>query len=410
MTSRFVALWRWSVHTSKSRRRGVLRACVVVILAAALLSPSSFALRGAQGPLPRAAPERAAIAQIRSLDLAVPQGAGSATVPLESQITITAGGTYSGDWVSTNDVPAVLVSTSEPVTIIDSTVTNVSTDFPLIQAPIGTRVNLTLVRVTGYGGSGRFLEAEGFKSVTVRNCSLFGTGGIYLISPVEAASVKIVRNRVRNIQGGSTLRQFLQFNRVTTATAEVAWNEVVNRYGQSDIEDGISVYKSSNVVIHDNYLQGGYPRHYTWAYSGTGIVLADDGGNFNRAYSNQIVDWTNVGVGIVAGHDNSMTNNRVVSDGRLSDGTTDLLAANVGLVVHNLYRDGEWANNRAIGNTVGWIRFRRQRHDMWLPDAPHGENLKNMSLRKTVSRASELSEYKLWLSKLAAKKIRIGAA
>ena len=92
-------------------------------------------------------------------------------------------------------------------------------------------------------------------------------------------------------------------------------------YGQSAIEGGTSVYKSSNVVIHDNYLQGGYPARFTDPYTGAGIVLSCSGGNFNRAYDNQIVDWTNVRLRIVAGHDNSLTNNRVISDGKLGGST-----------------------------------------------------------------------------------------
>ena len=270
-------------------------------------------------------------------------------------IVITAGGTYSGTWISTTAAPAVLIATSEPVTIVNSTVGNVTFDYPMIQSVVGTEANLTLVRVTGYGGSARFLEAEGFKSITVRNCTLNKTGGIYLISPVEGARVSVTRNRARNIQRGNTIRQFLQLNRVTTATVDVSWNEVINAYGQSEIEDGISVYKSSNAVVHDNYLQGGYPRHHDWSYSGTGIVLSDDGGDYNRAYSNQIVSWTNAGIGIVAGHDNSVAGNRIVSSGRLRDGVTTLQAANVGIVVWNLYKDPTWANNRATGNSVGWM-------------------------------------------------------
>jgi hypothetical protein len=330
--------------------------------------------------------------------------------PPSGPITITTGGTYTGNWTSTDSTPAVTVTTSQPVTIVNSTVTNLSVDAPLIKVTAGTQANVTLDHVTGRGGPGRFLTAEGFKSITVRNCTLDKTSGIDLRSPVASASVVVTRNRARNMQKGSSLRQFLQFNRVTTATVDVSWNEVINVFGQSGIEDGISVYKSSNVVIHDNYLQGGYPANAGDKYSGTGIVLSDDGGDYNRAYNNQIVDWTNAGIGIVAGHDNSLTNNRVVSDGYLDDGVTRLAAANVGVVVWNPYNDATFANNRATGNVIGWMRAgtRMRRNDMWFPLTSRDYPL-NVRIGRRVTRSSEIREHKRWVAKLSRNGIQIGA-
>ncbi len=34
-------------------------------------------------------------------------------------IVISAGGTYTGNWISTSSMPAVLIATSEPVTIVN---------------------------------------------------------------------------------------------------------------------------------------------------------------------------------------------------------------------------------------------------------------------------------------------------
>ena len=278
---------------------------------------------------------------------------------------------------------------------------------PLIEVPAGTEADVTVMNVTGHGGSGRFLVAEGFRSITIRNCALDRTGGIYLVSPVASANVVVTQNRARNIQKGSGLKQFLQFNGVTSATVDVSWNEVINVYGKSEVEDNISIYKSSNVVVHDNYIQGAYPRNYTHEFSGSGIVLGDDGGSFNRVYRNQIVDTTNVGIGIVGGHDNEIRGNRVVSDGKLDNGTP-LVAANVGVVVWDAYRDPEWANNRATGNTIAWVNAGRYRHDMWFPHAPSGDYGLNTRMRSRVSHATEVNEFRRWVKKRAANGIRIG--
>ncbi len=126
----------------------------------------------------------------------------------------------------------------------------------MIQSVFGTEANLTLVRVTGCGGPARFLEAEGFKSITVRMHAQQDRRDLSHQPGRGGAGVGDKKPGEKHPER-EHVRQFLQLNRVTTATVDVSWNEVINAYGQSEIEDGISVYKSSNAVIHDNYLQGG---------------------------------------------------------------------------------------------------------------------------------------------------------
>ena len=200
-----------------------------------------------------------------------------------------------------------------------------------LRSPDGAQANVTVTGVTGHGGNGRFLVAQGFKSITVRNCTLDKTSGIYLISPVASASVTVARNKARNIQTGYSIRQFVQFNRVTTVSeAIVEWNEVVNEYGQSEIEDGVSVYMVLQRHDPKQLHQGRLPRAPHGSLLGCGIVLGDEHKRKIRAHDNQIVDYTNVGIGIVAGRDNKVYNNRIVSDGKMDDGVTQFNAANNG--------------------------------------------------------------------------------
>ena len=64
-------------------------------------------------------------------------------------------------------------------------------------------------------------------------------------------------------------------------------------------------------------------------------------------YANQVVDTTNAGIGIAGGWNNKVHDNRIVSDGKLDDGTP-LAAANVGLFVWNMYGDPGWARQRRL--------------------------------------------------------------
>ena len=290
------------------------------------------------------------------------------------------------------------------MTIKDSLIENLSGG-PLIQSDLGLATNVVLERVTGRGGSGRFYNSENIKSLTIRNCTLDKTGGIYVLKAQPGATILITRNKARNIQYGGSLRQFVQFNQVTTAAIDVSWNEVINVFGQSRVEDNVSVFESAFAKIHDNYIQGGLPDHCGRGFSGSGIML-DSGAHDNEVWNNQIVETTNTGIGIASGWDNKVHDNRLVFDGKLDDGTT-LAAANVGVYVWNYDSNPNWANNSAWGNVVGWINAAGSRNDWWLPNC--SGNCANTSLGGTLDHSRELAEYQSWLGKLAANAITVGA-
>ena len=270
-------------------------------------------------------------------------------------------------------------------------------------------VNVTIKNVTAFGGSGRFFEAEGFKSVTIRNCTIDKTAGIGLSVPVAGATVVVTRNKQRNVQrdAGGALRQFLQFNQVTNASVDVSWNEIINVFGESSVEDVISVYRSAHVRAHDNYIQGGYPATLAGEYSGGGITI-EEGSYDNEIRNNVVVDAINVGIGIAGGHDNLVSGNKVVSDGRLEGGAL-FAAANVGLVVWNSNSDPAFANNHATGNTVGWVRYDGKRNNMWFRDAPFSDYALNVEMPDSITDSTENTEWSVWLAKLGANGIKVGA-
>jgi Right handed beta helix region len=334
--------------------------------------------------------------------VAVLAGAAAAAPSASGPITITSGGTYSGEWISTTSEPAVRITTTEPVTIARSTVRSTSSG-PLIRAHRGARV--TMVNVTGIGRTGRFFAADDIQALTVRNCTIVRTSGIYLAGALSDARVSVTRNRQHNVQADpGTNTVFVQFNGITSARLEVAWNQVVNDFGRSGVEDVISVYESAFARIHDNYIEGGYPASPTSEYSGSGITI-EHGSHDNEVYSNQVVDTTNAGIGIAGGRDNRIHSNRLVFDGRLDDGTR-LAAANVGLYVWNSVGDPNWANNQAWNNASAWVSASGRRADWWIPHC--SGNCRNARLRGVVDRKREQAEYRLWLEKLAAAKVKVG--
>jgi hypothetical protein len=271
---------------------------------------------------------------------------------------------------------------------------------------VGAGANVAVDHVTGNGGTGRFFIGENIKSVTIRNCSLNKTSGIYVLSAQPGASIQITRNRQSNIQSPGGARQFAQFDKVTTASIDVSWNEVINTFGESAAEDVISLYQSAFAKVHDNYIRGAYPGSASAGFSGSGVMVDGNGAHDNEIYSNQIVETTNAGVGVSAGWNNKVHDNRLVFDGKLDDGTP-LAASNIGVYVWNSNPDPGWSNNQAYGNVVGWVNSSGARNDWWLPDC--SGNCTNSAVSGAVNHATEVAEWTSWNAKIAANGVQVGA-
>lgn len=363
-------------------------------------------------------------------------------------ITITQGGTYSGNWKSLDpDTPAVRVNTSEPVVIQNSTIRSGG---DLIKA-VGPS-NVTVRDTRGYGLNpnevgrfpGRFFNASGFANVVLENNYFEGTSGINLYdysgNGTSNQTVKVLRNSAKNIDGrysdgnsgfspsGFHRVQFVQLNKVKDVTnAEIAWNQIVNEPGKSRVEDNISVYRSTGtqgnpILIHDNYVQGAYPTRPTVdGYSGGGIITDGstctlaDATAFVRIFNNQVVSTSNYGIAIYSGHDNEIYSNRVISSGYLPDGSY-IAAQNVGIYVADMTdnRDcGTWYNNHAHDNTIGWVNKKSRydysdyRNDMWFP-VDGSDYARNTSLPNLILRDTEAEELTRWQTKVASASVVFG--
>jgi parallel beta-helix repeat protein len=377
-----------------------------------------------------------------------PAPAQPGTVQYSGPITITKGGTYSGNWENTQNKAAVLIQTSEPVTIINS---NIRSRGNLIS---GFANNLTVLNTRGYAlnpnvlgrAAGRAVNAEEFLNLRVENSYFEGTTGIYArkFSGNAAAgqTIKILRNQFRNTDGrrsdgnGGYLAQFdvvqaVLFNNVKRLpNVEIAWNEIINEPGKSRTEENINFYVSSGTPsspfrIHDNYIQGAYNLSPVTDgnYPGGGILVGDgtvtdplDSG-YTRVYNNQVVGTSNHGISIDGGTDNQVYDNRVISSGRLPDGQR-IAAANVGIYVWDLGGGAKQSpsifnNNRMVNNQVGWTRVAANgttsNNASWLPDCGlNGSYCGGNTDLGTITLAMEKQEYQNWLGKLSANSVKVG--
>src|SRR5438094_4486786 len=185
--------------------------------------------------------------------------------PFSKPTVITSSGIYVGSWESLDpNSDAVRINTNQPVDIERSRIRGTGI---LIDAPNNLRHNKLTVRDTsGYGlnpnvpgkAKGRFLEADYFDSLTVENCYLEGTAGMYVHGyqgdGTADQTVTILRNRAQNIDGrwsdgnggyetGLTAYDIVQFFQYDgdadarpPAGGEAAWNEGINEPYVSRVE------------------------------------------------------------------------------------------------------------------------------------------------------------------------------
>jgi hypothetical protein len=389
-----------------------------------------------------------------------------ATLTYQPPITITKGGTYTGNWQSLDpNVAAITINTTEPVMIQNCNLR--SRGHFIMSAPLDhTKLTVRGCRAVGLNPNvigksvGRFVQLVKPDYAIIENNYFKNTAGIWLVeyagNPALGHTIKVRYNRAVNIDGrhsdgkGGYLKgikdwsmvSFMAFNQQRGIPGmEVAWNEVINYPYQSAMEDVMSGYMSggtptSPLRIHDNYIQGTYGNNplnpaapgEDGFYSGAAIQLGDNYDNkdigYTWAYRNQIVGNSGGAIGISGGHDTRVFNNRVVSSGALANGKR--WAWGGGLAVWDYYKsigqsNGEYYyNNRAYNNVTGVVMgFRadqngqKQRGDTWFPDCVTNADgssqcTGNKMLPDPITHQTEQNEYILWQKKVADAGVKIG--
>lgn len=300
-------------------------------------------------------------------------------------IQITTGGTYSGNWSSTDpSKPAVTIRTDQPVTIQDSVINGRGTLIDVSGIKNGANVTIENVTATaldpGVAGAqrGAFVTATKIDSLIVRNCSMTGVSFGIKVHGTEPSTLQITNNSATNLedrasdgQGGfeasrPQLGHFVLFDSVAaTSGAEVAWNKIAQTIGQSSVEDVINLYNSQGsaahpIVVHDNYMEGSSSPVINGHYTGTALITDGSASNgasptaFVQFNANQVVATAGTGVGIAAGHDISATGNRIVSCGITTAGSWYAWGANA-IVIWNYYKSADFYNNTITGTDGGMV-------------------------------------------------------
>lgn len=354
-------------------------------------------------------------------------------------LVITQGGTYSGNYRSTDSsVPVIKIQTTQPV-IIENCILAGAGD--LIDAKNGG-ASIIVRNNKGYGlmqsadniRHGRFVEASSAKSVTIEHNYFESTSGITIYQwsgngtaqqtlTVRYNSAKNIDGRYRN--GGCYLSQFLQQNQVHNLFGcEIAWNQIINEPNKSLVEDNISFYNSggsanSPDLLHDNYIQGAFPfPANATSYNGTGFIIDGDAVAANasayvKAYRNQLVGTSGAGMNIAGGHDIQYYENRVINCGLLPDGSR-VNSSWAAAAIWNAYGLPSTAfyNNSMSNNTIGYYHAGGNTPYPNRQDASPGACVNctgTISLpNRPLTLADEQAEWTLWQQKLSQNGITVG--
>ncbi len=391
----------------------------------------------------------------RGLQASVSANSTIGEVVWSDPIVITEGGTYSGNWQSTDArTPAVTVATTAPVIIENAHIrslgglikTTVAGSDLIVRNSLGVAVNAA---VKGQP-NGIFLEVSSPVRLDVENNYIENAEGGVIVHGYTGnrdgeQTIVIRGNRARNMNGllsdgnggylpgeGANRSQarFIQFDSVQSVPGiDVGWNEVINYPGRSLVEDNIEVYRSGGtpnqpLEIHDTYIQGAYPYKAAQdAYTGGGIKTdAKPGDNaqevpaFNSIHDNQVVGTVNYGIQFAAGHDNVAANDRVISSGLLGDGTR-IAAQHVGMAnadASGAAVSSSMYNNTMRDNLIGWTCWQAScepegyRQDQYFPASPADYSTNSVLTAGQITLDMENNEYQVWVNKMATAGIAVG--
>jgi hypothetical protein len=361
-------------------------------------------------------------------------------------ISITSGGTYSGNWSSTDPkIPAVTILTNEPVVIRNSTLSGRG-DLIIIYGRQGG-ADVTIDNVTGTAldpgvagvARGKFLGAENVSRLSVTHCTMHGVSfGVFVAASPTLESLTIKDNVADNLDdrksdgnSGYLLNQrvlghFIQISGTYSLNGgEIAWNQMINLDGKASIEDLLSFYQGRGATgktfqVHDNYLEGAFATGQTTPYTGTGVQMDGNPNDpssanaFVQIYNNTIVHLAGSGISIAAGHDISVTGNRIVSCGKDISGNWIAGQGSTALVMLNYYQMNQYFNNYMANNSGGLVtpdaNGNPQPGDVYAPSASKdldnvvGTNVFEQPClaRSSLNLAAESIERNRWLNAVAA--------
>lgn len=222
-----------------------------------------------------------------------------------------------------------------------------------------TLTNCSNIRIKNcrfLNGTNRGVYLYNCHNITIKNC-FFSNLVTGVLADHCQGGIVVDHNQFLNMNGPMPAGQYVQFNTVNGAGLSVSYNKGENIFGKGKPEDCINLYKSngttaSPIKVIGNWIRGGGPSG-----SGGGIMLGDNGGSYQIAKDNILVNPGEYGMAIAGGSHISLVNNLIY--GKPQPFT------NVGLYVNAI---GGYAVNKATvkGNRINFFNATAYNNNWWL--------------------------------------------
>jgi nitrous oxidase accessory protein NosD len=215
--------------------------------------------------------------------------------------------------------------------------------------------NITIQNCVLHNSTKDAITLYNCKNVKIVNCYIYKvSAGVYAN---QSTAITVSNNQFLNMQGPYPGGNYVQFDNVNGAGNIINGNKCENVAGQAgDAYDGISLYESngtadSPILVSGNWLRGGGPNTFS-----AGIQLSDNGGSYQIAENNILVNPGSVGIDVASGTNIQVINNKIYSQ--------ESSFANVGIDFWNEYAT-TCAMNTVSGNQVKWTSHLSKENDYW---------------------------------------------
>jgi spherulation-specific family 4 protein len=360
----------------------------------------------------------------------VSDAAATITTPPPScaPITITAGGTYSGCYTSTDvNTPAVAIDTSAPVTITNSVITAAGIGIWGGASPqpdltvTGTTFTATDPGSAPVHQQAIYLDAP--TAATIQNDEFDDGQGILINGEGGTVSpLAVDYNNFENIgkfNESDWLAGAVHTDNLTAPGGTIDWNRVTDHYGSSVVEDVFGLVQTSGTaaspidVGHD-LVNGAYPYSGDGTdYSGTAFDTPDVSGSYINTHDDTAVNYAGSGFAADTGSHVHFTNDTAITDGIADDGTTRVsVSYGDGFTTWNNSDYGSSGPDLYVANsTAGHLRWNGtawERADFYLPVCdPAGSCTGDTSI-STVNAAAENSAVAAYESSVTSAGVTIG--
>jgi hypothetical protein len=294
-----------------------------------------------------------------------------AGITFSGPLTISSGGTYTGDFHSlSSGTPVITIGSGVSTPVL---ITGCILDGPgIIIKNNGTgSVEVSDNRAWGTSSNPQnFYVAAGTGTYNNLHDNVYSnTSGIYF-NQTNGTTIVSVNANIGVNHNGSGAVHAVQFNGGTFAGSSITNNAFIDAPYASNVNDVINLYQAvgtsgSPITVSGNLILGAYPLDPALnGYSGGGIIVDGSSGDtalntsqYINVTGNVVLDTTNYGVAIAAGNNITDSGNTVVSSGVVG-GSLPVFAQNVGAYVWNEYgQSGSvFFGNNIESNQLYWFK------------------------------------------------------